>query len=68
MSIWAEIRADLGELARNPRRWWYNATHAPCPVCGQSMDLAREMADHKATHDPDTWRAAVAGRTRDGSP
>ena len=53
------LLADLAALARNPRRWWYRATHVPCPVCGHYQDLGRGWHAHKATHDPAAWRAAL---------
>lgn len=43
------LLADLAALIRNPRRWWYLATHAPCPVCGQDQDVYR-WYEHRATH------------------
>lgn len=59
------VLADLAELVRHPRRWWRNATHAPCPVCGISLDVGRDWRDHKATHDPREWSTAVAARTEE---
>lgn len=56
------LRADLGALIRNPSRWWHRATHAPCPVCGKTLNVGREWQDHKATHDPQEWQAAVSGQ------
>ena len=41
------------------RHWWYRTTHAPCPVCGQSLNVGREWHEHKAGHDPQEWRAAL---------
>jgi hypothetical protein len=47
MDVWA----DLLELARHPRRWWYRATHAPCPVCGQQVHVGAAWHTHKRTHE-----------------
>ena len=44
---------------RRIRQWWHDSTHAPCPVCGQSLNVGREWHEHKAGHDPQEWRAAL---------
>ena len=44
--------ADLAALLRNPRRWWYRATHAPCPECGEQIDVGRWFEHKRQAHGP----------------
>lgn len=41
---------DLKKLITHPIRWWYDATHAPCPRCGVMVDVKRWM-QHKEIHE-----------------
>lgn len=41
------------------RRWWHDATHASCPVCGQIIGVGREWDVHKSGHNPAEWRSAI---------
>lgn len=68
MSFWLDARHDLAELIRNPRRWWYRATHTPCPVCFESVNVGREWHAHKATHSEVDWRIALTPRGTPGTP
>lgn len=54
----ADVLADLAELIRNPRRWWHNATHARCPVCGQSVHVGADCRCWRAAcHSSGGWVA-----------
>ena len=44
------LLADLAAMIRNPRRWWHNATHARCPLCGQDVNVGRWHAHQTREH------------------
>jgi len=66
VSFWEDAVRDLVGLARNPRQWWRNATHTPCPVCGEYIDVGHELQAHKLRHGPIAWRAATGPEVRGG--
>jgi hypothetical protein len=59
-TFWRNTGRDLVELVRHPRDWWWNATHASCPVCGQPISVGHEWQAHKLEHDPGVWQAATS--------
>lgn len=60
MGFWGDAGRDLAEMARNPRQWWHNATHTPCPVCAERISVGHEMQVHKLRHGPIAWRTAIS--------
>lgn len=41
------------------RAWWFNATHGPCPVCGELVRPSHDWDGHKGKHPRNEWRSAI---------